>query len=151
MNELRNEIAFGLETLDKIHSAILSISQQEIEEHAKTAALAYECMGYYNAIEQLIIRIFKHLKIDIPSGQFYHRDILTTFFRLLTAREAGAEEEILKCIENLMAFRHVATKIYGFLIDWDKLEVIVSDITERHDPIRRLFWAVVKSIETNQV
>jgi len=29
-------------------------------------------------------------------------------------------DKVFKIIENLMAFRHIATKIYGFLVDWSK-------------------------------
>jgi len=55
-------------------------------------------------------------------------------------------EETMRTIENLMAFRHVATKIYGFMIDREKLEVVVTDIRSRHSQIVELFQATVAAL-----
>jgi len=60
VSELRREIEFGLENLERIYLNISTFARQEAEERMKTSALAYECLGYYNAIEHLIIRILKH-------------------------------------------------------------------------------------------
>ncbi len=64
--------------------------------------------------------------MSISSGPFSHRDILKTFEALLNERRVTPDEELLKIVENLMAFRHVATKIYGFLIDAAKLGFVDS-------------------------
>ena len=48
------------------------------------------------------------------------------------------EPRTLRICLELMAFRHVATKIYGFLIDEAKLAVIVSRVEESHDRIIEL-------------
>ena len=55
VDELRKEIEFGLENLEKVHARIRQFVQQEIDAGVKTSALTYECLGYYNAIEHLLI------------------------------------------------------------------------------------------------
>ncbi len=145
VSKLRGEVNFGLENLDKIYQSILSFVQQEIDEQIKTSALVYECLGYYNAIEHLIIRILKNLS-EIPSGPFSHRDTLRTFEVLIRERQVDVDDEVLEIIENLMAFRHVATKIYGFLIDWSKLESIINEIEENHRRIKRLVLDVLAAL-----
>ncbi len=45
---------------------------------------------------------------------------------------------------ELMAFRHVATKIYGFLIDENKLQLIISRITTEHENIRLLILRILQ-------
>ena len=147
VNELRGEISFGLENPDTIYQNILDFAQQEIGQRVKLSALAYECLGYYNAIEHLIIRTLKHLGIAIPSGQFSHRDTLRAFEAWVSGRGIDAGEGTIEIIENLMAFRHVATKIYGFLIDWNKLQVVVSDIEANHNLVKRLFVRVLDAIQ----
>ena len=111
-DELRKEVAFGAENLDKIFQRPSDFTQQELNEQVKVSALTYECLGYYNAVEQLIIRILKHLKLGISSGPFSHRDTLKAFEQLVMERQIRTDEDTLLIIENLMAFRHVATKIY---------------------------------------
>lgn len=56
-------------------------------------------------------------------------------------------QEIEFGLENLMAFRHVATKIYGFLIDAAKLGFVIRDIEANHSRLRQLILDVVISIE----
>ncbi len=46
-----------------------------------------------------------------------------------------------------MAFRHLATKIYGFLIDLNKLQVIVTEIEKNHVRIKQFFVDIVEVIE----
>ena len=144
LNELKKEIDFGLENLESIYQSILKFSEQEVEKQIKVSALTYECLGYYNAIEHLIIRVLKHLKKEIPSGPFSHRDILKTFFSL--SSEINLDQSTIKVIEGLMAFRHIATKIYGFLIEWDKLRVTISEIEANHNKIKKIFIDIKATI-----
>ena len=48
--ELRKEIEFGLENLEKVYFNIQRFAQQEIDVSVKTSALTYECLGYYVVI-----------------------------------------------------------------------------------------------------
>lgn len=141
-NELKSEINFGLKNLESIYQNISEFSQQEIEERVKVSALAFECLGYYNAVEHLIVRVLKHSKIEIPSGPFSHRDVLKAFLSLANGRVV--DKDTIEVIENLMAFRHIATKIYGFLINWDKLKFIINEIEKNHDKIKRIFVNIIK-------
>lgn len=148
MNQLREEIEFGLENLEKIYSNIAKFSQQDISEDIVVAALTYECFGYYNAIEHLIIRFLKYLKAEIPSGRFSHRETLRVFQAVANDKGFEIDGTTFTVLENLMAFRHVATKIYSFLIDWDKLEVIIDDIQENHEKIKHFFINILNTIDT---
>lgn len=140
VTKLSEEITFGLENLDKIHNNITLFSQQTtIDENILTAALTYECFGYYNAIEHLMLRFIKSLQLETPRGQFSHRDTLKRFYNILETYQIEKDELIIASIENLMAFRHVATKIYSFLIDTNKLKAIVNEIQENHGQINALF------------
>ncbi|MEM6353931.1 MAG: hypothetical protein AAF766_24565, partial [Cyanobacteria bacterium P01_D01_bin.14] len=104
-----------------------------------------ECLGYYNAIEHLIIRFLKYLSIELPTEKFSHRDTLKQFDSLLKDRGITGYQETVVVITNLMAFRHVATKIYGFLIDADKLNTVVEDINTHHSTIEKIFHNLLET------
>ena len=75
-DELKMQIDFGLENLDRIFQTIQKFSSDDVAQDLKVSALSYECLGYYNAIEHLMIRFLKFLNIDIPIGAFSHRDTI---------------------------------------------------------------------------
>lgn len=144
-NELKQEVQFGLENLGKIQDRICYIQSHVSDQVIKTSALTYECLGYYNAVEHLILRFLKFLKFDKPSGPSSHRDILKNFESLcLSNQTLSLDENVLRVIRELMPFRHIATKIYGFLIDEVKLNVIVARIQSYHNHILDLITKLVK-------
>lgn len=83
----------------------------------------------------------------MPRGEFSHRDTLKEFQAVLANRVLKIDKKMVTTVEELMAFRHVATKIYGFLLDWNKLESIVSKILRSHKKINSLFLRVVESLK----
>jgi hypothetical protein len=149
LDELLQEINFGLENLASVYQHIVQFSALQSDQKLKTSALAYECLGYYNAVEHLMIRVLKNLDREIPTGAFSHRDVLKAFQNVAEANRVN-DSEVMIAIENLMAFRHVATKIYGFLIDWARLQIVVSDIQKLHIRILRLFQVLSTSLKENK-
>ena len=114
------------------------------------SALTYECSGYYNAIEHMILRFVKYLGLEKPSGAFSHRDTLRLFDSLIKDMKLEVNQDTSAAFIELMAFRHVATKIYGFLIDEAKLNVIIARIQAEHDPIRLLFQQILSALTDNE-
>ena len=144
---LKQEIAFGLESLNKVHGNIQTFVPLDVDPKIKVSALTYECLGYYNAVEHLIIRILKYLCGKLPTGKFSHRDTLRQFETVLTSGQVWPDAQTtMATIANLMAFRHVATKIYGSLIDADKLNAVVGDISTNHGAIEKLFRGLVETL-----
>lgn len=45
----------------------------------RNSALAYAGMGYYNALEHLMVRTLKFLEITLPAGAASHQMILAKF------------------------------------------------------------------------
>lgn len=140
--ELRSQVDFGLENLDKIFQNIQRFSKDEIAQDLKVSALAYECLGYYNAIEHLMIRFLKFSKSEIPTGAFSHRDTIKMFYTTFAEMRIGLE--VVKAIDDLMGFRHVVTKIYGFLLDWDRLRRVVDQIAKFHTDFKQIFLDAIE-------
>ncbi len=144
--DLKKEVKFGLENLNKIYKSIKYISESKAEELLRIPALTYESFGYYNAIEHLILRLTKYLKIPTQSGAFSHKKTLANFNELIQTLNLSISQSTLNTILELMAFRHVATKIYGFLIDDAKLYMIVDKIKNEHGNISKMINNVLSAI-----
>jgi hypothetical protein len=135
--EFNKQIEFGLENLERVYKSIKKFSSKGNEADVTQSALAYECVGYYNAIEHLMVRFLKYLQIEIPTGAFFHRETIHTFERAVF--KSGIDSALLKAILDLMAFRHVAVNIYGFLLDQQKLQRLIDQILNYHTKIKQLF------------
>ncbi|MCL6475429.1 MAG: hypothetical protein K6U75_10305 [Firmicutes bacterium] len=150
LDRLREEVEFGLGNLNKIHERIKEFARASVELSILQSALTYECIGYYNALEHLIVRVLKGLGKPIPSGPSSHKDTLRLFGEILTKVGMLDTQSAVEFIEELMAFRHVTTKIYGFLIDWGKLKSVVDQIQQRHGLLETLFDELMQRLERNK-
>jgi hypothetical protein len=112
----------------------------------RNSALAYASMGYYNALEHLMIRTLKFLEITLPTGAASHQMILAEFQNALTTLNTSVVD--FNIFKRLLGFRHVATKIYGFLIDEDKLAEVVANIQMNHSTFVDLFQTLIRRVET---
>jgi hypothetical protein len=144
--EVEQEIRFGVENLVKIYEKVTRLVSLELEPSVKIAALAYECFGYYNALEHIMIRFLKYLKVPLPIGASSHKETVTDFLKVVKDFNIPVSQTTLDSIIELMAFRHVATKIYSFLIDEGKLAVIAEKITAEHSNIVLLIDEILKSL-----
>ncbi len=147
--EFRQEIEFGLENLDKVLASITAIDPQNIPANVLAPALAYECLGYYNAFEHLMVRFLKHRGIAPASGPNWHRDTLRAFEALLSEAESPLDQELSNVVTELMGFRHVATKIYGFLIDQNRLLALVKIIQSNHASLRDVVENLLNTLTPN--
>lgn len=82
-----------------------------------------------------MIRIIKYLRYLSPSGPASHKETIKLFRQI--APPLTNSDSPFDVIERLMAFRHVATKIYSFLLDWNKLQSILDDIMQSHELIKQ--------------
>ncbi len=53
---------------------------------------------------------------------------------------------IMEEFKRLLGFRHVATKIYGFLIDLGKLDEVVSTVNDTHQRFIALFHEIIQKV-----
>lgn len=146
VERLREEIEFGLSNLDRIYSHILTFKDADVDRQILQSALSYECIGYFNAIEHIIIRFLKNMGKPVPTGPASHRDALHLFKNVLKEQGIDSAEDVMRFIEEMMAFRHVATKIYGFLLDWNKLKAIVEEVGTMHPLTKELFTRLLVTL-----
>ncbi|MBP6823522.1 MAG: hypothetical protein KA368_18375 [Acidobacteria bacterium] len=149
--DFRQEVEFGLENLDKVLASISAIVPQNIPANVLAPALAYECLGYYNAFEHLMVRFLKSRSMAPASGPNWHRDTLKAFESLLSETGLPLGQELSNVVTELMGFRHVATKIYGFLIDQDRLLALVNIIQSNHASLRKVVEDLLGKLASTQL
>ncbi len=142
--EFQKELLFGLENPHKVKSAIDAFQEGAASPEMRKSALAYAGMGYFNALEHLMIRVLKFHQITIPTGSTSHQMILTAFQNQTSDLEIHAS--VVDAIKRLLGFRHVANKIHGFLINPHKSTEIVAVIQENHGLFVEMLNKIVRRI-----
>jgi hypothetical protein len=104
-------------------------------ELAGTAALL---SSLYNGIENILKQVLLARKTTLPTGAAWHRDLLN-----LAAERAVISPAILNQLASYLAFRHFFSHAYGFDLDPERLEPLVSDLARVYDGFRREVFAAL--------
>ncbi|MGH9470949.1 MAG: hypothetical protein ACRD1N_11490 [Terriglobia bacterium] len=90
-------------------------------------ALAALLHSFYNGIENILKRIAIEVDGAVPSGEFWHRDLLDAMMRPGVSRPAAISEEVGGRLSEYLNFRHFFRHAYTFDVRWDRMRVLVSD------------------------
>lgn len=63
--EFQKELLFGLENLEKVKNDIDTFQRSTADSGIRNSAIAYALIGYFNALEHLMIRLLKFLKATL--------------------------------------------------------------------------------------
>lgn len=142
--EFRQELLFGLENLQKVKNNIDDFQTTGSTPQMRNSATTYACMGYFNALEHMMIRLLKFSGTTLPSGPASHQLILAEFQNAIAKISVPFDD--IDSFKRLLGFRHVATKIYGFLIDDEKLAQVIATIQAHHDAFVQLFQNAMQKL-----
>jgi hypothetical protein len=123
MDNLSLKIQAELESIDEILNTLpfnKDISQISMLELAGVAAIM---QSFYNGIENILKLILRAKKIELPSGDFWHKRLLEKSVELNLITEHC---KIL--LSPYLAFRHFFTHAYAFDLYSDKMEPLVNNL-----------------------
>ena len=110
--------------------------RQYIEE-----SIASKLADVYNGIERIFERIAREVDTHVPTGEEWHKNLLTQMTEQRPERQPVISQETFLRLEKLLAFRHVVNNIYG--------EELIYEETEPHaKSIDALFASVCQEFRT---
>ena len=124
MADINEKIAAEIENIEKVMlelNQLDDLSKASYLELAGTGALLH---NFYNGIENIIKQIFIFKNILIPSGSFWHRDLLDT------ACSSDILYPLLKDkLGPYLAFRHYFVHGYALDLKADRILPLVKSST----------------------
>jgi hypothetical protein len=123
--ELKAEIAIEFDALQQVVNELAALRRdvagREPTVREKTAAAAFLAQ-FYSGIENILKRLNRFHRFELPAGESWHLDLfkrfcppgqppLPTLFDEALARQLGP----------FRRFRHVVHHGYGFQIEWDRM------------------------------
>lgn len=123
---LRKKIFFEFEQIEKELSVIETVfkSKNSKLDEIELRAVASSLHSIYNGIEKIIIHIFKAHKIEIPSNEKSHSELLKRAFgnKIISF-------DLEKRLREYMGFRHFYRHAYGFMLDNELMAPLLENVT----------------------
>ena len=115
LGQIRKELA----VLDRIMGTRKRLGKDEIKVRAAASSL----QSVYNGIEGMLRMMLKSRKIEQPHGMDSHSRLLG-----LASSNGIISEELENKLRELMTFRHFYRHSYGFMIDDELMDPLLSDV-----------------------
>lgn len=132
MGELSQRIQAELENIDELFIEMPSNENLPKLSTLELAGVAALLHNFYNGIENILKQIVLSKKLEVPSGESWHKELL----ELALSKEFISED----CKNNLsqfLAFRHFFSHAYALDLYPDKMEPLVKDSKEVYEKFKK--------------
>jgi hypothetical protein len=132
LDELREEISIELELMDAVVREVTAlrrdVTEREPTVREKTAAAAFLAQ-FYSGVENILKRIHRFHKLQLPSGDTWHTDLYRRFCDPPYGDLPLLFDEMLAgSMAPYRKFRHVVYHGYGFQMDWERMNAGIGQI-----------------------
>jgi hypothetical protein len=127
-DKLRKQIAVERQQLNRLideHRPLLERCASTAPNTIEVSALATFLHSFYSGIENSLKRIVIEVDGGPPSGEGWHRQLLTTAAADTELRPAVLSKALYEVLSEYLAFRHFFRQAYSFHFDWSKMSHLV--------------------------
>ena len=148
---INDELAKIEETLARIHRGldnidVLPIQAREFIENTIATDLADVYMG----IERIFERIAREVDTHMPTGEEWHKNLLTQMSEHRFERLPVISEQTFLQLENLLKFRHVVNNIYGEELKYEQTEAHAKSIDALFASVSQDLRTFTDSLKQNE-
>jgi hypothetical protein len=127
-DKLRKQIDVERQQLRRLideHRPLLESCVSSIPTAIEVSALATFLHSFYSGIENSLKRIAIEIDGVAPSGDAWHRQLLTSMATVTDRRPAVLSATLNEVLREYLAFRHFFRQAYSFHFDWSKMSHLV--------------------------
>lgn len=132
MANVKDKILAENENIEKILIELEKVKKKPSKELVILVGIGAFLQNIYTGMENILKQILLHQSLPIPESPTWHKDLLNFAFD-----NKIISKEILNKIGKYLVFRHFFTHAYGFLIDEEKLEPLMNNISEIYSEFKR--------------
>jgi hypothetical protein len=86
--------------------------------------------SFYNGLENIFLSIAKGIDQKVPTGAQWHRDLLNQMAEATSGRGPVLTIETTHRLANYLAFRYFYQHSYSFLLSWEEMQKLVTELAE---------------------
>lgn len=133
---LKSDIRTELKNLSALKEELDSMKKviKEYPSHVELRAMGSILHDFYSGIEKIFQRIAISLDGEIPKDADWHTRLI---FRMASEveeiRPAVISGKLQLQLKDYLRFRHLFRNLYGFELEWEKIQTLVQALPEVHD------------------
>lgn len=132
MADLQEKIEVELENTDRIIAELQKAGNLSDFSTVELAGVGAFLHNFYNSVENIIKQVLLAKSIEIPSGSFWHRDLLDT------ACSAQVISSTLKTgLAPYLAFRHFFIHGYSLDLQADRIVPLVQSLPAVYEEFKQ--------------
>ncbi|GAK61111.1 hypothetical protein U27_01009 [Candidatus Vecturithrix granuli] len=148
-NKAISQIRFEIQQIEQLfetYSGLLERVRRETPGMIEITAIASVMHSFYNGLENIFRSIAREIDADIPTGDRWHRDILTKMTESTDFRDPILSHETFLRLTEYLAFRHFYRHSYSFILEWDELEKLVIPLPEVWEQVKHELHAFLDTL-----
>ncbi|MBX7237153.1 MAG: hypothetical protein K1X65_22405 [Caldilineales bacterium] len=129
------DIELGKESLQRIlqHQVEVFAWVGDESNFFRTSAAGVVLHDFYNAVEKTFQQIALEVDGGLPLGDAWHQQLLWRMTVAVPARRpAVIDSELAQSLAEYLRFRHLFHHIYGFDLDWERIEPLLVAVPATH-------------------
>jgi len=127
-DKLRKQVDVERQQLNRLideHRPLLDSCASRQPNAIELSALATFLHSFYSGIENSFKRIAIEIDGGVPSGDAWHRQLLTSMTSATKLRPPVLSNTLYERLNEYLAFRHFFRQAYSFHFDWYKMSGLV--------------------------
>jgi len=138
-SKLKAKVLFEVSQVEKLlndSKPLVDLCKVKKPDFIEMSATAMVLHSFYNGIENILILIFKFYDKQPPNSNKWHMEMLDKAFISENERKQIFCNGIKERMEEYMKFRHFVRHMYGFQLEWERMEGLLAGIND--------FWETIK-------
>ena len=137
--KLKIKIVFEISQIDKLlndSKPLLDLCKLKTPDFIEMSAAALILHSFYNGIENILRFIIKYYDTKLPNDIKWHMELLERAFISNKNRKEIFSIELQDTLEDYLKFRHFVRHSYGFQLDWERMEDLITGINNIWNKVR---------------
>jgi hypothetical protein len=150
---LKTDLQNELNNLKNLEEELISIvkSLKNDPNHIELRAIGSILHDSYCCIEKMFERIAIILDEDIPEGRDWHIQLLIRMSsEIEEIRPFVISKKLLTRLKEYLRFRHLFRNIYGFELEWEKIQNLTESIPELLNLYKHEISVFIKFLDSMQ-